>query len=790
MTKTWLTHEGKGVVRAGVTRQIAVLACALFALASAGAASAATFFQYSGQPHELVTQGTSATLSTPAVTFATNINATSDQLSVSMSGGSSANLLITAASGQTLTAGLHQLGAPLGLADVIASFNGGSCQNMTGSLFIGEISINSTTQTITAFAADFIGHCFSEDEELAFGIRINSALPYTNPPLSYAGPAIFQYSSQTGDFVGQGATVSLTRADGTFEPGAAATNALGVNFSDFANPGIFWETMFQAANGAVLAPNGYAAAQRWPFETAGHPALQVFGDGRGCNTLTGSFSVLDVQVDAYGVPTVLAVDFVQHCEGQGPVLTGALRFNSALAYNPVPPPPVPVGIGSLDGVAFPVPAGGTQAGPRVKVVDSNGSPSVGVTVEFTTLGCGTISGGSPLDLVTDGSGMVQAPSFSVPAGISTTCYMVATVVGAGIAPLNLAYFGYLPAEVSVTLYPGSNLEVALNRTFTVGAHVSLRGSPLANAPVTFAVVAGTAAPVSLGTSATTDATGVGSVQGVAGATEGSFTVQVTVAGILQVATVTQLVTPTTPVSTPPLLGTIKDMWWNPGENGWGMSLIEHDTTLFGAFFIYDATGAPMWVVMPSGSWDAAHTIYTGTLYQPTGSPFFAYNPSSFSAGDPLGSVSITFEDANNAIIDYSLPAGSGRKYVTREIFATGPEVAPDHADLWWGGVSQNGWGITVMQQAHTLFAVWYTYDANGAARWYVMPGGAWTSSDTYEGALYRTTGSAWAGKAYDPTKLQVIDAGTFKFQFNGDSATFTYSADGHGGTIPLVKEPF
>ena len=242
--------------------------------------------------------------------------------------------------------------------------------------------------------------------------------------------------------------------------------------------------------------------------------------------------------------------------------------------------------------------------------------------------------------------------------------------------------------------------------------------------------------------------------------------------------------------TSPAIGNVQDMWWNPSENGWGMSLIQHNDTLFGAFYIYDSNGKPTWFVMPGGSWDPGHTIYSGSLYQPTGTPFFAYDVQNLHVGSAIGTVAVTFQDSYNAIVDYSIAGVSGRKFVTREIFANGAIVSPVRSDLWWGGSSQNGWGITVLQQASTLFAVWYTYDANGHPAWYVMPGGAWTASDTYEGTLYRTTGAPWVGKTYDPSKLQVTNAGTFKFQFNGDSATFTYSADGHSGSIPLVREPF
>jgi hypothetical protein len=247
--------------------------------------------------------------------------------------------------------------------------------------------------------------------------------------------------------------------------------------------------------------------------------------------------------------------------------------------------------------------------------------------------------------------------------------------------------------------------------------------------------------------------------------------------------------------TDPDLGSLQDMWWNPTESGWGMSLIQHNDGLFAALYIYDSAGNPTWVVMPNGSWDSSHTIYSGAIYEPKGTPFYNYDAQRLQIGTALGSLTITFHDANNATLDYTIRDASGNdisgtKFVTREIFANGPATPPDHTDLWWGGFSQNGWGITVLQQGDTLFSVWFTYDANGNRIWYVMPGGAWTASDTYEGSLYRTAGPPWLGKTYDQSKLQVINSGTYKFQFNSGGATFTYNADGFTGSIPLVREPF
>lgn len=234
---------------------------------------------------------------------------------------------------------------------------------------------------------------------------------------------------------------------------------------------------------------------------------------------------------------------------------------------------------------------------------------------------------------------------------------------------------------------------------------------------------------------------------------------------------------------------VQDMWWSPSQNGWGMSLVAHGDTVFAALYVYDDSGLPRWYVMPAATWSMSHTVLAGSLYAPTGSPFFAYDASRLKVGSPVGALTITFQDYNDAIVDYSIDGMSGSRLVTREMFGSGATQLHDRSDLWWGGSAQNGWGITIRQQESTLFSVWYTYDATGNPVWYVMPGGTWTSDTTYEGNAYRTASSPWRS-GYDASKLQVHDAGTYRLDFNGDGATFNYAVDGHSGTIPLVKEPF
>jgi len=144
---------------------------------------------------------------------------------------------------------------------------------------------------------------------------------------TFGGQNILYYLSQTGDYIGGGAEVTFTGADGTFTAFSNFSNGARVRF---VTPGFthFWDLNLAAANNAVLQPGAYEGAQRWPFQAAGHPGLDFSGDGRGCNTLTGRFDVLEIVRDSTGAITQLAANWEQHCEGFAAALFGQIRFNS------------------------------------------------------------------------------------------------------------------------------------------------------------------------------------------------------------------------------------------------------------------------------------------------------------------------------------------------------------------------------------------------------------------------------------------------------------------------------
>jgi hypothetical protein len=239
----------------------------------------------------------------------------------------------------------------------------------------------------------------------------------------------------------------------------------------------------------------------------------------------------------------------------------------------------------------------------------------------------------------------------------------------------------------------------------------------------------------------------------------------------------------------------QDLWWaGQQENGWGMNITQHGAVIFAAFFIYDANGQPLWVVMPGGSWNSDFTTFSGPVYIPTGSWFGAYDVSRFSGGaTPVaGTASINFTSASTATFSYTIHGISGTKSITRQLFGPqDPTPVGTYGDLWWGGDSQNGWGVAISQQYRNLFSVWYTYDTNGNTVWFDVPSGTWTSENTYTGTAYRVTSSPWIGVPYNAAAVNAQVAGTITFTFTDlNHAVMTYTIDGVTQSKPITRQVF
>jgi len=84
-----------------------------------------------------------------------------------------------------------------------------------------------------------------------------------------------------------------------------------------------------------LTVGTYENAQRLPFRSPGHPGIDLYGDGRGCNTVTGRFIVDDLSVDPGGTLLSFSARFEFHCEGADPAVSGSVSYNSVADFRTV-----------------------------------------------------------------------------------------------------------------------------------------------------------------------------------------------------------------------------------------------------------------------------------------------------------------------------------------------------------------------------------------------------------------------------------------------------------------------
>ena len=112
----------------------------------------------------------------------------------------------------------------------------------------------------------------------------------------------------------------------------------------------------------------------------------------------------------------------------------------------------------------------------------------------------------------------------------------------------------------------------------------------------------------------------------------------------------------------------QDLWWNPAESGWGLSLAHQGDIIFATLFIYNRNGEPEWVVgshlagQPDGS-------FSGLLYRGTGGGSYTeptrWTPPAFAQ---VGEMRLEFASGTRGTLRYTLGGVSRTKAIQRQVF--------------------------------------------------------------------------------------------------------------------------
>jgi VCBS repeat-containing protein len=267
--------------------------------------------------------------------------------------------------------------------------------------------------------------------------------------------------SDPGDYIGQGRTYSFGAGSGTF----TLSGGPGGVIVSFSNATDWWYLDISPPTGGRLAPGTYANAARFPSAT--QPGLDVFGDGRGSNTVTGQFTVTQALYDAQNQIIAFSASFEQHSEGSTPALRGQVAYKSSfdkaegLLFNDSDPDNDPLTVslssgpshGALalnpDGSFTYTPNAGYAGPDSFTYTDSDGQLTSNVaTARITVAGPPTVANGSG---ITDVGVPLTVPAPGVlagasdPNGLPLTAALVAGPAH-GVAVVNAdGSFTYTPA---------------------------------------------------------------------------------------------------------------------------------------------------------------------------------------------------------------------------------------------------------------------------------------------------------------------------------------------------------
>lgn len=212
--------------------------------------------------------------------------------------------------------------------------DGRGCSTLTGWMVIDSVAY--TGNALTQIDLRFEQHCEGLAPALRGQIHWVAGDPTAPPgpqspppaglwqPRPGSTPVGVNYvflQSDAGDYIGLG-------QDHLYMPPSASITVAGVGRSleVHVNGPSGWTGHFESMNSIdQLRPGHYGELRRWPFHNPAKGGMDWYGEGRGCNRLSGWFVIDSI---AFSNGSLMAVDlrFEQHCEDGAPALRGQVRW--------------------------------------------------------------------------------------------------------------------------------------------------------------------------------------------------------------------------------------------------------------------------------------------------------------------------------------------------------------------------------------------------------------------------------------------------------------------------------
>lgn len=241
------------------------------------------------------------------------------------------------------------------------------------------------------------------------------AAPVAAQAATITGPGTsVTFSGSGGDYITQDQAWSYDPSNSVI---SGTVSPDGNHVSVDINGGTFWHLDFAAPQGqALTAGTVYDNATRYPFQSPTVPGLSLYGDGRGCNTLTGSFTVKNATFGPHGWIQSFDATFVQHCEGDpNSAATGEVVLNNGPAPADLAVTVTPAATGSVSHASGQAVITGTVTCNRAVTVDLSGTLDQRLTRTALATGNWSVSGLACTTTPTPWSATVR-PQGSIPFG--------------------------------------------------------------------------------------------------------------------------------------------------------------------------------------------------------------------------------------------------------------------------------------------------------------------------------------------------------------------------------------
>jgi hypothetical protein len=241
------------------------------------------------------------------------------------------------------------------------------CNEVTGSFTITK-AVFGPARYVQAFDATFEQHCDGSPATLGEvhisnppPPPVSSSPPASSPPSSSTPPPLtgsLTFSGDRGDFISQGRSWSYATSNGDEFDFSGGRGAVHVSVRAYNGDSWYLNIVAPQAGSAepvFLAPGTYTGAHLPPAAGVG-PGLELYGEGRVCDELTGSFTITNAAFAiARGDGQTFDATFEFRCDRKAAAARGEVHISvppRPTGSSPPPtgskPPPSAVGAVSKD----------------------------------------------------------------------------------------------------------------------------------------------------------------------------------------------------------------------------------------------------------------------------------------------------------------------------------------------------------------------------------------------------------------------------------------------------------